>query len=234
MPRRSSSRRNDPLGVARNLRLPVIEHPATWGGLALRYLMKFRVLHIILLLLAFAGGASARPLIVIDAGHGGHDRGGMPGQRVPEKQYALDVARRLNGILRSAGFRTVMTRQSDVFVGLSARCSIANRAGDAVFVSIHFNGAKNYKAFGIETYYASGSKSAALAAAIHRSVLEGSRSMDRRVRSRGFYVLRHTRVPAVLCELGFLTNRDEAKRIASSSYRQRLAESVARGIRARY
>jgi N-acetylmuramoyl-L-alanine amidase len=101
-------------------------------------------------------------------------------------------------------------------------------------VSIHFNGAPNPDAYGIETYYSSGRASAALASSIHRSVLRATGSMDRRVRSRGFFVLRRTKLPAVLCELGFLTNRGEAKRIASGSYREKLAEAIARAIDARY
>lgn len=181
-----------------------------------------------------AVSAFAKPIIVIDAGHGGHDRGGMPGQRIPEKGYALDVAKRLDSIMRGAGYRTVMTRSSDVFVGLGTRVAMSNNLRGAVFVSIHFNGARNYDAHGIETYYYGGRSSAALAAAIHRKVLAATGEEDRRVRSRGFFVLRRNRNTAVLCELGFLTNRDEARKIGSSSYRQKLAEAVAAGIRSRH
>jgi N-acetylmuramoyl-L-alanine amidase len=193
-----------------------------------------RLIRVFLFLLLGTVGALAKPLVVIDAGHGGHDRGGMPGQRVPEKGYCLDVAQRLERVLRAKGFRTTMTRRSDVFVGLGERCRIANSHSNAIFVSIHFNGAANYNAYGIETYYSSGRASAALASSIHRSVLSATGSIDRRVRSRGFYVLRKTRVPAVLCELGFLTNSYEARKVASSSYRQKLAEAVAKGIDARH
>lgn len=181
-----------------------------------------------------AGAAWAKPVIVIDAGHGGHDRGGMPGQRVPEKGYALDVAKRLDSALRSAGYRTVMTRSTDVFVTLGDRCAISNRHRGAVFVSIHFNGAANYDAHGIETYYYGGRSSGALAASIHQKVLAATREEDRRVRSRPLFVLRRNSNTSVLCELGFLTNRDEARKISSGSYRQKLAEAVAAGIRARY
>lgn len=197
-------------------------------------MINFRMFRVLCVLLFLVAGAAAKPLVVIDAGHGGHDRGGMPGQRVPEKGYTLDVATRLDRALRSAGFRTVMTRSSDVFVSLGDRCRIANSKGNAIFVSIHFNGASNYDAYGIETYYGSGSRSAALASSIHRSLLSATGTMDRRVRCRGFFVLRRTSVPAVLCELGFLTNRSESGRIATSSYRQKLADAVARGIRDRY
>jgi N-acetylmuramoyl-L-alanine amidase len=197
-------------------------------------MLLFRSLRILALLVLFTAGAIARPLVVIDAGHGGHDRGGMPGQRVPEKGYTLDVAKRLSTVLQAAGFRTVLTRSSDVFISLGDRCRIANRQRNAIFVSIHFNGASNYDAYGIETYYYGGRRSASLASAIHRSILSATGTMDRRVRSRGFYVLRRTSTPAVLCELGFLTNRKEAGRIATAAYRQKLAEGIARGIQRCY
>ncbi len=185
-------------------------------------------------LLLLASFAVAAPVIVIDAGHGGHDRGGMPGQRVPEKSYALDVAKRVDSSLRRSGYRTVMTRKGDYFVTLSDRCSISNAQSRAVFVSIHFNGAPNSDASGIEMYYYRGRESASLAERIYKKVVSSTGAPGRFVRSRPLYVLRHSRHPAVLCELGFLTNRDEARRIASSAYRQRLADAVAAAIRARY
>src|SRR5205809_8075604 len=91
--------------------------------------------------------------VVIDAGHGGFDRGGIPGQRIPEKEMTLDVAQRLKGLLAAAGYRVVMTRDSDVFVPLPGRVAIANSYGNAIFVCIHFNSAKRMGAGGIETYF---------------------------------------------------------------------------------
>src|SRR6187399_3265839 len=91
--------------------------------------------------------------VVIDAGHGGFDRGGIPGQRVAEKTMALDVSQRLAKKLRAAGFRIVMTRDSDVFIPLGERVRIANSYRDAIFVCIHFNSASRVDANGIETYY---------------------------------------------------------------------------------
>jgi N-acetylmuramoyl-L-alanine amidase len=195
----------------------------------------FSCLRFICALIFLVGSAIGAPIVIIDAGHGGHDRGGMPSQYLPEKPYTLDVAKRLESLLKSAGYQTVMTRRGDYFVSLEDRAEMANRyAGRAIFVSIHFNGAENYEAHGIETYYYKGSASLRLAQSIHYRVLRVTGEEDRRVRSRGFSVLRHTRMPAVLCELGFLTNRGEARNIQSSSYRQRLAEGVAAGIRAVY
>ena len=175
--------------------------------------------------------ASAVRTIVIDAGHGGWDRGGGPGQRIPEKPYTLDVALRLRNVLNGMGYRTIMTRSGDVFVGLGGRCAIANRERDAIFVSVHFNSAPREGANGIETYYYS-SRSARLAESVHRQVVAAARTEDRRVRRRGFYVIRNTRIPSILCECGFLTNGAEGKRISTSAaHRQALAEAIARGIK---
>ena len=167
--------------------------------------------------------------IVIDAGHGGHDRGGVPGQRISEKDKTLDVAQRLKRILQASGYRVVMTRDSDVFVSLGGRVAIANAYPGATFVSIHFNCASRSGANGIETYYYRGD-SANLAQSIHRNVLSGAPTENRGIRRRGFYVLRKTAIPSVLVECGFLTNPTEGSLALSANYRERLAQQIARGI----
>src|SRR5206468_5879856 len=170
--------------------------------------------------------------VVIDAGHGGFDRGGIPGQRVAEKTMTLDVAQRLNSVLTAYGYRVVMTRDSDVFVPLGTRVAIANSYRDAIFVCIHFNAARRGSASGIETYFYS-SQSLPLASAIHYYVAGGAPSSNRGVRRRGFYVLRRTTIPSVLVECGFLTNAAEANYAQSADYRQKLAEEIGRGARER-
>lgn len=188
------------------------------------------LLTIIAAWLGAGGSAQAITTVVIDAGHGGHDRGGVMGQKIAEKPYTLDVAKRLEKNLRRAGFRTIMTRSSDVFVGLRERSAIANSQRDALFMCIHFNSAPREGASGIETYYY-GRNGAPFAAAVHREVTRISGTPDRGIRTRGYYVLRNTSIPAVLAELGFLTNREEGNRIAgSSSYRQKLADALTRAI----
>jgi len=182
-------------------------------------------------LLACAASAFGQSrTIVIDAGHGGFDRGGVPGQRISEKDKCLDVAQRLKGILQAEGYRVIMTRDSDVFIPLPTRVAIANSNRGASFVSIHFNCASRVGANGIETYYYS-SDSASLAASIHRNVVSGAPSENRGIRRRGFYVLRRTSIPAVLVECGFLTNPTEGRLALTGDYRQKLAEQIARGIR---
>src|SRR5438045_9577050 len=104
---------------------------------------------------AFAATASDQTrytTVVIDPGHGGFDRGGIPSQRIPEKVMTLDVSQRLKPLLEKAGYRVIMTRDSDVFVPLPTRVAIANSYPNAVFICVHFNSATRRGATGIETY----------------------------------------------------------------------------------
>jgi len=181
---------------------------------------------------ALQGQVTRFTTIVIDAGHGGYDRGGIPSQRIPEKVMTLDVSQRLKPILEKAGYRVIMTRDSDVFVPLPTRVAIANSYPNAVFICVHFNSATRSGANGIETYFYS-TESAPLAASIQGAVLGGAPSENRGVRRRGYYVLRRTTIPAVLIECGFLTNPTEGQYAQSAAYRQKLAENIARGIRNR-
>jgi len=173
--------------------------------------------------------ASSAALIVIDAGHGGFDRGGIPGQRVPEKNIALDVALRLKRKLQAGGYKVVMTRDTDVFVPLPSRVAIANSYRNGIFVCIHFNSASRSGANGIETYFYR-RDSTKLASDIHKNVIAGAPSENRGIRRRGYYVLRKTAIPGVLVECGFLTNPTEARLALTADYRDKLAEEIMRGI----
>jgi N-acetylmuramoyl-L-alanine amidase len=180
--------------------------------------------------LASAAFAQTRfTTVVIDPGHGGFDRGGIPGQRVLEKSMNLDVALRLKPILEKAGYKVIMTRSTDVFVPLGTRVAIANSYPNAIFLCIHFNSASRSSANGIETYFYS-TESAPLAASIHSAVVGGAPSENRGVRRRGYFVLRRTTIPAVLVECGFLTNPTEAQFAQTTAYRQKLAQEIARGV----
>jgi len=163
---------------------------------------------------------------------GDNDRGGIPGQRIAEKDMNLDVAQRLRNVLAANGYRVVMTRDSDVFVPLPTRVAIANSYRNAIFVCVHFNSTQRRGAAGIETYFY-GRDSLPLASAVHYYVAGGAPSSNRGVRRRGYYVLRKTNVPAVLVECGFLTNPTEAAYAQTASYRQKLAEEIAAGVRGR-
>lgn len=180
-------------------------------------------------LISTVSGQTRFNTIVIDPGHGGFDRGGIPGQRVLEKNMNLDVALRLKPILEKAGYRVIMTRSTDIFVPLGSRVAIANSYPNAIFLCIHFNSASRSGASGIETYFYS-TESAPLAASIHSAVVGGAPSGNRSVRRRGYFVLRRTTIPAVLVECGFLTNPTEAQFAETTAYRQKLAQEIARGV----
>ena len=175
----------------------------------------------------------ARPaVVVIDPGHGGIDRGGIPGVRLSEKDLTLDTAKRLSRILRAnSGIKVVMTRNEDTFVSLGARTAIANRyaRANAVFVSIHYNVGLREGAYGIETYY-NNRGAYRLAVLIHSRVIQAADSIDRGIRHRGYRVLRANRLPAILIECGFMTNRAEAARIQSARCRDRIAQAIADGL----
>lgn len=178
---------------------------------------------------AFGPGAGAFNTVVLDAGHGGHDRGARARFGKHEKDLCLDTALRMKPLLERAGYRVVLTRGRDVFIPLSRRTSISNRYRNAIFVSIHYNWARRAEAKGFESFYYS-SKSRRLAGNVLQEILRAYPSLNRGVKNARFYVLRNNRNPAVLVELGFLSNPDDNGQVQKPEVRQRLAEAVVRGI----
>lgn len=192
--------------------------------------------------------------VVLDAGHGGIDKGAIGPYEV-EKNFALDVARRVRDELQAAGVNVFMTRNSDTFIELPQRAALANKQEDAIFVSIHFNAAANRAAQGFEVFCitprgapsteyedllvrdmvqehgnAAEVQSFVLATSIYHAMHGRSQMMDRGVKRSRFAVLRLTKIPAVLVEGGFLSNPVDARRIASPEWRTRYSKSIAEGI----
>jgi N-acetylmuramoyl-L-alanine amidase len=184
------------------------------------------------LLLSLLSGGDALAIsfttVVIDAGHGGAD-GGAVWNGLIERNLTLDVAKRLDAVLRARGVRTVMTRKTNSTVELSTRARIANRYRSSVFVSIHFNASRDRSVSGIETHYRS-ARARELAGYVQRSLDKRVTGINRGVDYADYKVLRDTKMPAVLVECGFISNKTEAKRCASSAHRQKLAEAIAVGI----
>ena len=193
--------------------------------------------------------------VVLDPGHGGHDKGQVS-RYGAEKDFALDVARKLRSILQAKGLRVIMTREGDYFVPLEVRAKIANSARNSIFVSIHFNATNddpNATGFEIFSFTPRGApstsdgnvaarsfnmqpgssvdaQSMALSACIYHSVLGQLREYDRGIKRARFAVLRLTKVPAVLIEGGFLTERGESKLISNKDWRAKLAGAIGVGI----
>jgi N-acetylmuramoyl-L-alanine amidase len=193
--------------------------------------------------------------VVLDPGHGGHDKGQVS-RYGPEKDFALDVARKLRPILQAKGFRVIMTREGDYFVPLEVRAKIANSARNSIFVSIHFNatnddpnatgfeifsftprgapstsdGNVNANSFNMQPGSSVDAQSMALSACIYHSLLGQLPEYDRGIKRARFAVLRLTKVPAVLIEGGFLTERGESKLISNKDWRAKFAGAIGVGI----
>ena len=189
--------------------------------------------------------------VIIDPGHGDHDSGAK-GVYGWEKNYTLDLSLRLKRELEERGFKTRMTRSTDVFLSLGQRVEFANSVDNAIFVSIHFNSSGSRSASGIETYalapqgtsstdgsaawssFLNGNvrdaENIALATAVHAHVIYDLKTPDRGIKRARFNVLRGINKPAILFEGGFITNSAEGKKIHTESYRDELAKSIANAV----
>ena len=211
--KRARDRRRHIFAIARSLRRAVLVVTCALAGCISPYKQ----------------GAGKFDTVIIDAGHGGHDRGGRAISGSPEKVLALDTARRLAAILRTKGFRVIETRTRDAFVSLGSRVASSNSTRNSIFVSIHYNWAPRRGARGVEVYYFS-PRSWRLASNILRQATRAYPAGNRGIKRNNFYVLRENRRPAVLCELAFLSNTLDNRNAQSSLNRQRLDEFVEAGI----
>ena len=173
--------------------------------------------------------------IVLDPGHGGRDPGAVDGIDPAEGEYihtreadlALILAILLRPLLGSN--EVVLTREADVTLPLASRVALANQEQADLFVSLHFNAAKNTAARGIETLYHTSGKR--LAELIQAQLVKELGGVDRGVKRRtDLYVLKHTNCPAVLVELGFLTNPESEVKLNSVSYLTMAARAIAQAV----
>lgn len=172
-----------------------------------------------------------RGLIVIDPGHGGKDPGAVSTLGYYEKEVNLAVARYLEGMLRQKGFATLMTRQSDLYVSLEERAAVANLHAADLFVSVHADSVDSSSPNGFTVYVArvASSRSTQVAQSIIRG-LSGTGTNNRGLRKANYQVLVKTRCPAVLIELGYVSNPWEAQRLREPDMQRRLAQAIATGI----
>lgn len=169
--------------------------------------------------------------IVIDAGHGGRDSGAVNGG-LYEKAAALAVAKILKDKLIKAGHNIIMTRETDIFIELQDRCKISNSNKADLFISLHCNSATNSTAQGIETwYYTTSAKGKDLASKIQGHLIKNTNAKDRGIKAGTFYVIKNTRCPAVLVEMGFIGNNDEKKLLFKTYYQNLIADAVLSGIK---
>lgn len=196
-----------------------------------------------------------QPVLVIDPGHGGENAGtkSVLGDRY-EKEFTLDLARRLQGLLNARGAQAILTRSADYDLALSNRVTFAAEHKANLFLSLHFNSAApSSSETGLETYCltpagmpssltrgfadevnttfpnnAFDTENLQLALRVHQAILEVNGHQDRGVRRARFPgVLRGQQRPAILVEAGYLSNPQEARLIEDPAYRQHLAEALA-------
>ena len=173
--------------------------------------------------------AHAFDTVILDPGHGAHDRGAAIGY-VYEKHLALDTARRVEQLLKKEGIKVIMSRSRDVFIPLQDRSALGNSKSGAIFVSIHYNYNRGGSGAGAETYYHF-SSSYMLAAYIQAYLVQRTNMTNRGVKSAGFHVIRATtKNPAVLVECGFVSNSSERARMLTGEFRAKIAEGIAQGI----
>lgn len=177
-----------------------------------------------------------RPLagkrIIVDAGHGGTDVGAIGPSGVREAQVTLAVARRLKEELNALGAEVRMPRNSDTFISLKQRVATANAWPAQLFVSVHCNSAGSAAAHGTETFYhRTGDGSSRMAASVLRDFSQATKLDSRGVKNANFYVIKHTKMPAVLHELAFVSNPKEEKLLASADFQAKAAKAIANGIR---
>ena len=194
-------------------------------------------------------GARATRTVVLDPGHGGKDPGAI-GNGLQEKDMVLDLALRIRAHLRANGVRVVMTRDTDRFWTLQDRAFLAARGAGDVFVSIHFNATGSRSVQGVETFVAPveqypptsdprlagkypaepnnrfNHSNTVLGHQIQRSLVGITRADDRGLKRARFHVLKNSAMPAALVECGFLTNPQEAQKVATPAYRETMAQGI--------
>lgn len=169
-------------------------------------------------------------IVILDAGHGGSDPGEVVGS-VHEKHINLQIACKMKDLLEASGIAVIMTREDDSFVSLEDRALIANGSDAALFVSVHCNSYDDSAAVsGFEVYYYQDKQAKSLAHSICSDLEATGQLRMRGVKTKELYVIKNTTMPAILLEMGFLTNEAERQKLCTDEYQQMLAEVIASRI----
>ena len=180
-----------------------------------------------------SGSAVKGRIIVLDAGHGGKDPGAVS-NGAQEKTVALNVTKKLKALLEAKGATVYLTRSGDTYPELSERVTYAKNKNAEMFISIHANSA-TASANGTETFYsisnnANTLEDQVLARYINEEIVENADMRDRGIKSADYYVIKNLVMPAVLVELGFISNDSDRAKLVSDKYQTIYAESIYNGI----
>lgn len=193
---------------------------------------------------ATTGYESERPIIVIDAGHGGKDPGKVGINEKLEKDINLSIAMRLKSLLEQNDILVIMTREEDKDLAselatnrknedLRARAALVHEVAPVLMVSIHQNSYPEAEVDGAQVFYYSGSKEGKkLGIMVQESLKREIRDGNHRVAkaNKEYYLLKKADCPAVIVECGFLSNPAEAALLASEEYQEKVAFAIHLGI----
>ncbi|MCM3628192.1 N-acetylmuramoyl-L-alanine amidase [Paenibacillus glycanilyticus] len=168
--------------------------------------------------------------IVLDPGHGGKDVGSIGGTGTYEKDVTLPTALQVRDKLLELGATVVMTRDADTAISLDARTEIAQEENADLFISIHFDAFQTGDVYGMTTYYYN-PQNQEIAQKIHEKFHKADLlTKDRGVRFGDYHVIRENTKPAVLLELGYISNKDEEIRMQSPSFQDEISTAIASGV----
>ncbi|MBO2943118.1 N-acetylmuramoyl-L-alanine amidase [Paenibacillus sp. F411] len=175
--------------------------------------------------------SSGKKIVVIDAGHGDGDPGAPSVNKRWEKDFNLAVAQKVGKLLeKETQIEVVLTRSNDTFLELKDRVKIANNLKADVFVSIHGNSNNSSSANGTETFYTRDA-SLSFAKIMHSHLSKATGLKNRGVSYGNFHVTRETSMPAVLLEIGFLSNKGDETQMFKEDFQNRVAQSIVDGIK---
>lgn len=192
--------------------------------------------------LQIKGKSNQKPgerVIVIDPGHGGAQPGSISPNGVKEKDINLEISLKVERELRNAGYNIIMTRDEDSTLGLSERPAIANENFADLFISIHGNSFTNSAVNGIEVWYVTAASDSEkekgqvkLAKDVLDEMIKETGANNRGVKkSSGLVVLKQSKMPAILIEVGFLSNAEEEKLIIDDNYQDRIVKGIVSGVK---
>ncbi|MGX4670879.1 N-acetylmuramoyl-L-alanine amidase [Cerasibacillus sp. JNUCC 74] len=167
--------------------------------------------------------------IMLDPGHGGNDPGSIGVDGMEEKILTLATTHEIAKQLESIGANVLLTRSKDEYVSLEDRVAISKAYLTHVFISVHYNAFADASAQGLNTFYYSNADKE-LAKHVHRNLTSKVNLQDRGVVQKNYYVLRNNTAPAILLELGFITNPDDIRIIQTNQFKREVAEGITNGL----
>ncbi len=176
------------------------------------------------------GGPLTGKVICIDPGHGGWKFGASGQNGLQEGTACLGMAQQLAAALRESGATVLMTREADQYVSLEERWGFANNQHVDLFISIHCNAmAKRGTMTGSETYYCT-PQSMELARSLHAELVRAMAGRDGGIRRRNFAVIRHTTMPSVLLEVGYIDNTGDETKLGDPAFQAELGKALRDGV----